>query len=74
MSEHEQARLDGGCPATLHNGPVSTDFPTLRDAITAWHRLRPEHAQQAPIRIIDGQLYQATEISKLLNGSRSKQG
>jgi hypothetical protein len=74
MGEHEQARLDGGRSAILHNGPVSTDFPTLRDAIMAWHRLRPEHAQRASIRVIDGQLYQATEIPKLLNGSRSKQG
>ena len=37
---------DDNRPATLHNGAVSTDFPTLRDAIMAWHRLRPEQAQQ----------------------------
>ena len=59
-------------PATLHNGAVSTDFPTLQDAIKAWHRLRPEQAQRASIRIIGGQLYAATEIPNLLNGSKSK--
>jgi hypothetical protein len=74
MSEHEQIRLDGSRSATLHNGAVSTDFPTLKDAIMAWHRLRPEQAQRASIKIIDGQQYAAAEIQKLLNGSRSKQG
>jgi hypothetical protein len=71
MSEHEKVRLDGNRPATLHNGAVSTDFPTLQDAIEAWHRLRPEQAQRASIRIIGGQLYGAAEIPKLLNGSES---
>ena len=42
MAEEEKTRPDGGRPATLHNGAVSTDFPTLRDAIIAWNRLRPE--------------------------------
>ena len=71
MSE-KKIQLDGNCPATLHNGAVSTDFPTLRDAIIAWHRLRPEQAQRASIRIIGGELYAAREIPKLLNGSRSQ--
>ena len=61
-------------PATLHNGAVSTDFPTLQDAIKAWHRLRPEQAQRASIGIIGGELYVAAEIPKLLNWSRSKGG
>jgi hypothetical protein len=72
MSEDEEIGLDGNRPATLHNGAASTDFPTLKDAIVAWHRLRPEQAQRASIRIIGGQLYAAAEIPKLLNGSRSK--
>jgi hypothetical protein len=65
MSEDEELQLDENRPATLHNGPVSTDFPTLRDAIMAWHKLRPEQARRASIRIIGGQLYAAAEISKL---------
>jgi hypothetical protein len=44
---------------------VSTDFATLKDAIMAWHRLRPEQARRASIRIIGGQLYVAAEILKL---------
>ena len=72
MSEEEGMQLDGNRPATLHNGAVSTDFPTLQDAIMAWHRLRPEQAQRASIRIIGGQLYAAPDIPKLLNGSRSQ--
>ena len=63
---------DENRPATLHNGAVSTDFPTLRDAIMAWHRLRPEQSRRASIRIIGGEIYAAAEIPKLLNGARSK--
>ena len=74
MSEDEKIHVDVSRPATLHNGAVSTDFPTLQDAIMAWNRLRPEQAQRASIRIIGGQLYAAAEIPKLLNGSRSQGG
>ena len=74
MTENRKVPIDGSRPATLHNGAISTDFPTLHDAIMAWHRLRPEQAQRASIKIIDGQQYAAAEIQKLLNGSRSKQG
>ena len=72
MSGDEKIGLDGSRPATLHNGAISTDFPTLLEAIMAWHKLRPEQAQRASIRIVGGQLYAATEIPKLLNGSKSK--
>ena len=68
MSEDEKSHVDVGRPAILHNGAVSTDFPTLKDAITAWNRLRPEQAQRASIRLIGGELYPATEIRKLLTG------
>ena len=74
MSEDEKIHVDVSRPATLHNGAVSTDFPTLRDAIIAWNRLRPEQAQRASIRIIGGQLYAAAEIPKLLNGPRLQGG
>jgi len=56
--------LDENRPATLHNGAVSTDFPTLQDAIQAWNRLRPEQARKASIRIIGGQLYQPADITE----------
>ena len=65
MGEDKQIRLNGSRSAILHNGPVSTDFATLKDAIMAWHRLRPEQAQRASIGIIGGQLYAAAEIPKL---------
>jgi hypothetical protein len=70
MNEEEKIHLERNRPVTLHNGAVLTDFPTLLDAIMAWHRLRPEQAQKASIRIIGGQLYAAAEIPKLLNGSK----
>ena len=72
MTDHAKIEVDENRPATLHNGAVSTDFPTLRDAIIALHRLRPGQAQRASIRIIGGELYLAREIPKLLNGSRSQ--
>ena len=74
MSEDEEIHLDVTRPATLHSGAVSTDFPTLRDAIIAWNRLRSEQAQRASIRVFGGQLYVAAEIPKLLNGSRLQGG
>jgi hypothetical protein len=69
MGEDEETGFDGSRPATLHNGAVSTDFPTLLEAM-AWHRLRPEQAQRASIRIIGGELYEAAQIPKLLVGSK----
>jgi hypothetical protein len=72
MSEDEKSHVDVSRPATLHNGAISTDFPTLQDAITAWNRLRPEQAQRASIRVIGGQLYAAADIPKLLNGLGSQ--
>jgi hypothetical protein len=74
MAEEERTQPDGSRPATLHNGAASTDFPTLRDAIVAWNRLRPEQARRASMRIIGGQLYAAAEIPKLLNGSKLQGG
>jgi hypothetical protein len=73
MSE-EEISLYANRPATLHNGAVSTDFPTLKDAIMAWHRLRPEQAQGASIRIIGGHLYVEADIPKLLIGAKSQKG
>jgi hypothetical protein len=65
MSEDARIFVDATRPATLHNGGVSIDWPTLRDAVMAWHRLRPEQARAATIRVIGGTLYTAAEIPKL---------
>jgi hypothetical protein len=65
MSEDQKNYVDATRPATLHNGADSVDWLTLRDAIKAWHRLRPEQARNASIRIIGGPLYAAAEIPKL---------
>ena len=48
MSEEEEISLDGNRPATLHNGAVSTDFPTLQEAIMAWHRLGLSRRREPP--------------------------
>jgi hypothetical protein len=73
MSEEEETSHDENRPACLHNGAVSTDFPTLQDAIRACNRLRPEQARSATIRIIGGELYTAAQIPTLLNGSKAKE-
>jgi len=65
MTEDEKIYVDATRPATLHSGAVSTDWPTLRDAVMAWHRSRPEQARVATIRVIGGILYTAAEIPKL---------
>jgi hypothetical protein len=72
VSDDDKINVEWRRPATLHNGAVSTDFPTLRDAIMAWLRLRPERAQRASIRIIRGELHAAREIPKLLSGVGSQ--
>jgi hypothetical protein len=63
VSDHDKINVE--CTTSDTSCAVSTDFPTLKDAVMAWHRLRPEQAQRASIRIFDGQLYAAAEISKL---------
>ena len=54
MSGDEEIAFDKNRPATLHNGAISTDFPTLLDAVMAWQRLRPEQAQKASIKSLEG--------------------
>ena len=65
MCEDQKIYVDPTRPATLHNGANSVDWPTFRDAIKAWHRLRPEQARNASIGIIGGPLYKAADIPKL---------
>jgi hypothetical protein len=65
MGDNATNAVDGSRPATLHNGAISTDWPTLRDAVRAWHRLRPEQARNASIRVIGGLLYTAAEFPNL---------
>ena len=58
MSGDEETAVDRNRPATFHNGAISTDFPTLLDAVMAWHRLRPEQAQKASIKSLEGSFTQ----------------
>ncbi len=46
--------VDGDRRAVLHVGRAATDYSTLRDAVKAWHNLRPELARNASIRVIGG--------------------
>ena len=57
--------VDATRPATLNNGGVIDDCPTLQEAVIAWHRLPPEQRQRATIRVMGGPLYTAGEIERL---------
>jgi hypothetical protein len=70
LNESEKIHVDASWPATLQNGAVSTDCSTLQKAVAAWHRLRPEQAQCATIRVTGGSLYTAAEIRRLHYGPR----
>jgi len=67
-SANQKIHVDASRPATLQNGAVSTDCPTLQKAVAVWHRLRPERAQRATIRVVGGPLYTAAEIRRLHYG------
>jgi hypothetical protein len=49
-------------PATLTGAGKSIDYPTLQEAVMAWHRLPPERARQAMIKGTGGRIYTAIEI------------
>ena len=51
----DKAFVDAAQPATLNNGAGElTDYPTLQEAVMAWHRLPPEQTRRATIKMIDG--------------------
>jgi hypothetical protein len=63
MSDQELF-VDAAGPATLFNGPIWIDCATLQEAVMEWHKLPPERAQRASIRLIGGPLYKAAEIAR----------
>ena len=51
----DKAFVDAAKPATLNNGVGKlTDYPTLQEAVMAWHRLPPEQSRRATIEIVGG--------------------
>jgi hypothetical protein len=70
MSNDEKIYVDASQPAALNNGAISIDYPTLQEAVLAWHRLRPEQTRTATIRVIGGPLYTAAEIVRLYYGPK----
>ena len=62
----DKAFVDAAKPATLNNGVGKlTDYPTLQEAVMAWHRLPPEQTRRATIEIVGGPVYTAIEIACL---------
>jgi hypothetical protein len=64
--------VDASRPATLNNGGVLDDYPTLQEAIMAWHRLPSEQRKRASIRVMGGPLYTAAEIERLHYGEEDR--
>jgi hypothetical protein len=63
--------VDAAQPATLNDGAGKlTDYPTLQEAVMAWHRLRPEQTKRATIKVFGGPVYTATEIVRLHFGPK----
>jgi hypothetical protein len=71
MSDDYKIYVDAGRPATLNEGAGKlTDYPTLQEAVMAWHRLRPEQTKRATIKVWGGPVYTATEIARLHFGPK----
>jgi hypothetical protein len=47
-----------------------TDYPTVQEAVMAWHRLRPEQTKRATIKVFGGPVYTASEIVRLHFGPK----
>jgi hypothetical protein len=63
--------VDASVPAALNNGTgISTDCPTLQEAVLAWQRLAPEQKIRATVRVIGGRVYTAQEIERLHYGPK----
>jgi hypothetical protein len=58
----DKPSLDDAQPSTLVGGGKSTVYPTLQEAMMAWHRLPPELARQATIRSAGDRVYTSIEI------------
>jgi hypothetical protein len=70
MGDEQNIYVDASQPATLNDGPVHTDCPTLQEAVLAWHRLPPVRQQTATINS-SGQVYTVREIDRLHYGPAS---
>jgi hypothetical protein len=63
--------VNASVPATLNDGVgMSTDYPTLQEAVLAWKRLAPEQKIRATVRVIGGRVYTAQEIERFHYGPK----
>jgi len=58
----DKPSLDDSQPSTLIGGGKSTVYPTLQEAMSAWHRLPPEQARRATIKSAGDRIYTPIEI------------
>jgi hypothetical protein len=65
MSDDDKIYVDASQPATLVDGELNTDYPTLQGAAIAWHRMPPERQKTATIRDSTGREYTSQEIYRL---------
>jgi hypothetical protein len=65
--------MDATRPATLRYAERSVHCFTLREAKLAWNRLPPGQRRTATIKVVDGTLYQESEIRRLRRGREAGQ-
>jgi hypothetical protein len=71
MSADYKIYVDASVPAKLNNGTgMSTDCPTLQEAVLAWQRLAPQQKIRATVRVIGGRVYTAQEIERFHYGPK----
>jgi hypothetical protein len=71
VSDDYKIYVDASQPATLNDGAGSlTDYPTLQEAVSAWHKLPPGRKIRATVKVIGGPVYAAYEIDRLSYGPK----
>jgi hypothetical protein len=69
----DKVYVDADRPATLRYGEHSVHCFTLQEAKLAWNRLPPEQRRTATIKVVDGALYQESEIRRLCYAPKAGQ-
>jgi hypothetical protein len=66
--------VDAEQPATLNDGAGKlTDYPTLSEAVLAWHALPTERKTRATVKVIGGPVYTAHHIHRLHYGPKPRE-
>jgi hypothetical protein len=71
IDDNYKIYVDAAQPATLNDGAGKLiDCATLREAVMAWHRQRPEQTKRVTIKVFGGPVYTVSEIVRLHFGPK----